>query len=319
MARGRSAETPLSIPAKGWMDILWRVYEKIGDNRIGLIAAGIAFYGLLALFPSITAAVAIVGAVFNASLLLDSSGWLLAALPEEASVLITDQIEEVATADDATLGIAAVVAVVLAFWSASKGVGSFIEGMNVIYDEDEERGFVRLKVVTIILTVAMITGLALSVVVVAAIPTMMEVFGESNLWQDIAMLVRWPIMFVLGAGGIAILYRFAPSRDDAEWKWLTPGAVIACLLWVVSTVGFSYYVQSFGSYNETFGALGGVIIMLTWLWISAFVVLLGAQLDAEMEAQTKEDTTVGPDEPMGERGAHKADNLGETVASESSD
>ena len=297
----------------GWLDITMRVYHRISANRMGLIAAGIAFYGLLALFPSITAAVvAMVGIFYESGSLLDSAEWFLVALPEAASDIIGTQITEVASASDDALGLTAVIALAFAFWSASKGVASFIEGTNAIYDEKEKRGFFKLRLITLALTVAMISSLALSVLMVAAIPTALAVFGDAPFWQNIAMIVRWPIMLVIGVLGIAVLYRFAPSRRDAKWKWLTPGAVFACVLWVTATLGFSYYVQSFGTYNETFGALGGVVIMLTWLWISAFVVLLGAQLDAEIEAQTKLDTTVGPDRPMGKRGAVKADTLGES-------
>ncbi|MDA8585061.1 YihY/virulence factor BrkB family protein [Rhodobacteraceae bacterium] len=314
MARGRNAKAPWTIPFLGWVDIGWRVFRKISANRVGLISAGIAFYGLLALFPSITAAVAFIGIAFDTSILLDSSDWLLAALPDAASEMIAAQITEVGAASEDTLGIAALFGLAIAFWSASKGVGSFVEGMNVIYEEKEERGFIKLKLVTIALTVAMITGLALSVVLVAAIPAALAIFGESAFWSNVALLIRWPLMFVLGVFGIAFLYRFAPSRRDAKWRWLSIGAVCACLLWVLTSVGFSFYVQSFGKYNETFGALGGVVIMLTWLWISAFVVLLGAQFDAEIEAQTEHDTTVGPNRPMGERGAIKADTLGESLA-----
>lgn len=312
MDRGRDADVPQQIPKKGWIDIGVRVYKRIGANRMGLIAAGIAFYGLLALFPAIAATVAIVGIVYDPNSLLDSSAWLLAALPEAASAMIATQITEVASASEDSLGLAAIVALVLAFWSASKGVASFIEGTNVIYEEDEKRGFFKLKLVTLALTVAMIGGLALSVLLVAAIPTALAIFGDSDFWKSITMIARWPLMFLLGVFGIAVLFRYAPSRRDAEWKWLAPGAVLACILWVAATLGFNFYVKSFATYNETFGALGGVVIMLTWLWISAFVVLLGAQVDAEIEAQTRRDTTVGPDRPMGNRGAVKADNLGES-------
>ena len=314
MNRGRGAKSPWQIPFLGWLDIGWRVFKKISLNRIGLVAAGIAFYALLALFPSITAAVALVGVAFDASILLDSSGWLLAALPAAVAEIITQQITEVSTADAETLGFAAILALLVAFWSASKGVGSFVDGLNVIYEEHEDRGFIKLKLITFLLTIGMIAGLALSVLLVAAIPTALAFFGNSEFWKTTTLLIRWPLMFALGVGGIAILYRFAPSRRDAKWHWVSPGAVLACLFWVVATLGFSFYVQSFGTYNETFGALGGVVILLTWLWISAFVVLLGAQVDAEIEAQTKRDSTVGPDRPIGERGAVKADTLGESLS-----
>lgn len=312
MTRGRDATRPTQMPKAGWLDIGARVLSRVGALHVGLIAAGIAFYALLAIFPGITAAVAIVGLVYDPTILVEESGWLLVALPEAARTLIADQLAEVAGAESGSLGLAALLSLGIALWSSSNATGSFIEGLNVINGETETRGFVKLKLLTIGLTVAILIGLSISVVVVAAIPAFFSLFDDAPMLRDMALVLRWPLMFLIGVFGIAVLYRYGPDRRAARWRWLTPGAVIGCGLWVLGTFGFSYYVQNFASYNETFGALAGVIILLTWLWLSAFVVLLGAQLDAELEAQTARDSTVGPDRPMGERGAVKADTLGKT-------
>jgi membrane protein len=268
----------------GWMRLIWRVYQRISQNRIGLMAAGIAFYGLLSLFPAITAAVAMVGWFFDANILLANTEWILSAMPEAASNMITAQMTAVASARSGALGWAAVAALAIAFWSASRGVASLIDGLNAIYDEDEKRGYFTLQLITIVMTLALILGLSASVIVVAAIPATLAMFGDSDWLRLVSLSIRWPVMLGLGIFGVAMLYRYAPSRARALRRWLSPGAVLACTLWVAATLGFSYYVQTFGNYNETFGALGGVVIMLTWLWLSAFVILLGAQVDAEIDA-----------------------------------
>ncbi|MEO0751328.1 MAG: YihY/virulence factor BrkB family protein [Pseudomonadota bacterium] len=311
MTRGRSATAPYAIPPRGWLDIIWRIWTRLSRNRIGLVAAGVAFYGLFSLFPAITAAVATVGLIFDAQLLLERADFLLAALPDAAGELITAQIAQVANASGDSLGWTALLSVALALWSASRAMGSMIQGLNLTYNEEEARGFIALKAITMAMTLAVIVFLSLAVSVVAAIPAALMFIGAPAAWADAALVLRWPVMLGLGVVAIAALYRYAPSRRPASWKWLSPGALLGCILWVAGSFGFSLYVQSFGTYNQTFGTLAGVVILMTWLWLSAFVVLLGALLDAELEAQTRQDTTVGRDRPMGERGAVKADTLGE--------
>ncbi|WP_299629264.1 YihY/virulence factor BrkB family protein [uncultured Tateyamaria sp.] len=312
MSRGRDAQSPTGITPQGWLDIGWRIWTRVSKHSLGLIAAGIAFYGLLSLFPAITASVALVGLIFDPTLLLEHSQFLLAALPEAAAEIISTQLRQVAGAGDEPLGWTALIATALALWSASKAVGSLMQGLNIINDETETRGIVRLKAVTVALTLSLLLVLVLSVIVVAAIPTALVFVGVSQQIADLALVLRWPVMFAIGTVSIAVMYRYGPSRRAAQWRWLSLGALLACALWVAGSYGFSLYVESFGAYNRTFGALAGVVIVLTWLWLSAFVVLLGALLDAELEAQTKHDTTVGPARPMGARGAYKADTLGET-------
>jgi membrane protein len=310
MSRGRTAYRPTEIPWKGILDVLVRMWHKQADLNLGLIAAGIAFYGLLSLFPGITAAVAFAGTFLQPGMLIENSSEITAMLPEAAEDIVMGQLQDVANADSSTLSFAALFSLGIALYSASKAVANFIAGLNFIYEEKERRNFFILKALTVVLTVILIFGLLIAVIAVAAIPVIASIFGDYGMIDDLVMFLRWPVLFLMGAFGIAILYRLGPCRRSAKWRWLTPGAFIACALWVAGSYGFSLYVQSFGSYNETFGALGGVIILLTWLWLSAFIVLLGALLDAELEAQTKRDSTVGEERPMGERGAVKADTLG---------
>ncbi|MEL6801625.1 MAG: YihY/virulence factor BrkB family protein [Pseudomonadota bacterium] len=311
MARGRDANSPMTLGHTGWLDVAMRVWNRLGTLHIGLLAAGVAFYGLLSLFPAITAGVAITGLVFDPANLVDQAQWLLSVLPPSAADLIERQLSEVAGAEQGALGLAALISLAIALWSSSNATGSLVQGLNVIYEEEDTRGFVKTRLLIIGLTVAMIIGLALAIAVVAAIPATLALMGAGPAIIDAALFLRWPLMFILGAVGIAALYRYGPDRRHARWRWLTPGAFIGCTLWVAGTVAFSTYVQSFANYNETFGALTGVIVLLTWFWLSAFVVLLGAQLDAELEAQTARDSTVGKERPMGQRGAVKADTVGQ--------
>jgi len=312
MQRGRDARSPTDMPRAGWLDIANRIFVRLGTLHTGLLAAGVAFYGLLSLFPAITAGVALLGLVFDPVVLIDRSRWLLDPLPPAAARLIEGQLAEVAGAAGGSLGLAALVSLAVALWLASNAMGSLVEGLNVIYEEVEERGFLRIRLIVTGLTLAMIFGLALAVTIVAAIPAALAFMGADRALADAALVLRWPLMFGLGVAGIAALYRYGPDRRPARWRWVTPGAVLGCALWVAGTYGFSQYVQSFADYNETFGTLAGVIVLLTWLWLSAFAVLFGAQIDAEIEAQTARDSTIGPDRPMGERGAVKADTLGKT-------
>ena len=310
MSRGRHAEKPTTIPAKGWKDIALRVKSELADDHVGLIAAGIAFYALLAIFPALTALLAIGGLLVEPSQIVDELQTLTTIMPEEVSTIILSQAKDVAGSRQGGLGLAAVLGIVLALYSASKGVGSLIEGLNVAYDEDEERGFIWLKVVTFGLTIGLVLGALLAMGLMMAVPAALAFVQLGPVVELVVTGASWLFMLILIAVALSFLYRFGPDRDGAEWKWVSPGSTVACVIWLIASVGFAVYVTNFGSYNESFGSLAGVIVLLMWLWISAYIVILGAELNAEMEAQTKHDTTVGTDEPMGERGAEKADRLG---------
>lgn len=313
MARGRDAETPTEIPAIGWKDIALRVKDEIASDHVGLIAAGVAFYALLALFPALTAIMALSGLVLEPAEVTAQLENLTQLMPQQAAQIILDQAVAVAGSEQGGLGAAFIIGLLLAIYSASKGMGSLIEGLNVAYDEEESRGFVKKTLWTLGLTVFLILGLLLGLVAALAVPAILNIVKFPAWLETTLALSRWVILALMTVFGLAVLYRYGPSRDDAEWKWLTPGTVAACVIWIAASFGFSIYVSNFGSYNESFGSMAGVIILLMWLWISAFIVLLGAELNAEIEAQTSADTTVGPQEPMGARGAEKADKLGKSA------
>ncbi|MFG6518307.1 YihY/virulence factor BrkB family protein [Sulfitobacter sp. 1A13496] len=310
MARGRKAETPMEIPAPGWKDILLRVKDEIAADHVSLVAAGVAFYALLAIFPAVTALMALAGLVMEPAQVTAKLESLTNLIPEEAANIILGQAVAVTGSEETGLGWAFLIGLALALYSASKGVGSLMEGLNVAYDEDETRGFVSKLIWTLGLTLMLIGVLLLGLAATLAVPAVVAFLALPDWVETLLTYGSWVLLAALTALALAVLYRYGPARDDAEWKWLTPGSIIACILWIVASIGFSIYVSNFGSYNESFGSMAGAIILLMWLWISAFIVLLGAEFNSEMEAQTRKDSTTGPDEPMGQRDAVKADKLG---------
>lgn len=309
MVRGRHAEEPTDIPAKGWKDIAFRVKDELGADHVGLIAAGVAFYALLAIFPAVTALMALGGLVLEPSEVTAQLQTLTQIIPKEAAQIILDQAVAVSGSQQTGLGIAFGVGLGLAIYSASKGMGSLIEGLNVAYDEQETRSFIMRTVVTLTLTVFLILGLLLGLLAALAVPIALNLLPLPGWLEAVLALARWLILILMTLFGLAVLYRYGPSREKAKWGWLTPGATTACLIWIVASIGFSIYVGNFASYNKSFGSMAGVIILLMWLWLSAYIVLLGAEVNAETEAQTSVDTTDGPDQPMGSRGAEKADTV----------
>ncbi|NVK14188.1 MAG: YihY/virulence factor BrkB family protein [Rhodobacteraceae bacterium] len=314
MSRGRDAETPMEIPPRGWKDIAFRVKDEIAEDHVGLIAAGVAFYGLMALFPAITALLAIGGLMIEPKEIVDQISSLSGVVPEQAMDIITAQAAEVAGSREGGLGLTAVAGILISIYSASKGMSSLIEGMNVAYDETEKRGFFVKTLVTIALTVCLIIGLLVGLTATLAVPSAVAILEAGPMAEILGTVTVWGVLLIMTLAGLAVLYRYGPSRDTPEFQWVSPGAVTACILWLAGSAAFAFYVGNFGSYNESFGTLAGAIVLLMWLWISAFIILLGAELNAEIEAQTARDTTVGPDEPMGERGAVKADKLGGSQA-----
>lgn len=311
MARGRKADRPSQIPAKGWKDIAMRIKDEIAEDHITLIAAGIAFYALLALFPAITAFIAIAGLMIDPSEIVSQLDSLARFLPAEVTDIVIGQAQKVAGSEAGGLGLTAILGIVIALYSASKGVGSLIEGLNVAYDEKEKRGFIKLKALTLGMTLLLIIGFALGIGVTLALPVVLGLLPLGAGTKALVSAGSLIVMLILAMLGLALIYCFGPSRTRPRWKWVSLGAVAACVIWIAASAGFAIYVSNFASYNESFGSLGGIVVLLLWLWISALVVLLGGEINAEIEAQTCRDTTTGPDKPMGARGAEKADQLGE--------
>lgn len=304
---GHDARTPTEFGRKAMWQVLRRVAQRNGRDRVGLVAAGVAFYALLAVFPAIAALVAIVGLVVEPATIAAQLEGALATLPSAAREILIEEVRDVASGAPSRLNIAVLAGIVVALYSASRGVANLIMGLNVAYEEDEARGFVGLTALTLALTFLLLVVIGIALGVVAVLPAIFALMGDQPGLENLADLLRWPILLVVGATAFMLLYRFGPSRRASRWRWLAPGAILACALWIIGTAGFGWYVENLGSYSETFGALAGVIVLMLWLWLSAYAVLIGAVIDAEMEHQTIKDSTRGPDRPLGERGAVKAD------------
>jgi len=309
MTRGRDAANPAETPVVGWKDVAFRVKAKIAKDRVGLLAAGVAFYGLLALFPAITAVIAISGLLIEPSQIIAQLNSLSGLMPEEVITIIAKQATSVAGSRQGGLGFAAIIGLLIAFYSASKGMASLIQGLNIAYDEEETRGFIERMLVTFALTLVLIAGLICGLTATLAVPA---ILAFVDMGPVVAVLINalWIRLIALTIVGLSILYRFAPSRDAPKWKWTLVGAVVGCALWIAASASFAFYVSNFAYYNQSFGTLAGVVVLLMWFWISAYIILMGAELNAELEAQTCVDTTVGRDKAIGARDSEKADNLG---------
>jgi len=306
---GAGADKPTEIPPKGWWQITQRGWKEASTDQIPLLAAGVAFFGFLALFPAMIAFTLVWGLVADPATIAAQTSAITAALPPEAAALLVGQLEQLASAPTQTLGWGLVLTLGLALWSASGGVGNLVTAINIAYDEERKRGFVKEKLLSLGLTVATVIFMAVMVALVAGVPAVAEFIGLSGGWRWLAEAVRWVLIAVLLMAALAVLYRVAPDRDSPKFRWVSVGAAVATVLWLLASVGFSLYVSMFGNYAKTYGAMAGVAILLLWLWITSYAILLGAEINAEAEEQTAEDTTKGPDKPIGDRGAVKADSL----------
>ncbi|MDQ2696771.1 MAG: YihY/virulence factor BrkB family protein, partial [Pseudomonadota bacterium] len=310
--RGRSAERPGDIPRKGWRDVLLRVKDELSEDNISIVAAGVAFYGLLAIVPALAAMVSIYGLVADPADVQEQLGKLTGFIPGEARQLLDQQLSQITSHSETALGIGVIGGLLLTLWSAAKGMKTLMDALNVVYDEDETRGFVRLNATALLLTLGAIVLAVAAIVLVVALPVLLGNLGLGDTTKTVVSLLTWPVLALLVIIGLAVVYRYGPSRSKPRWQWVSWGAVAATLLWIVASVGFSFYVANFGSYNETYGSMGAVVILLMWFWITAYIVLLGGELNAEMEHQTARDTTDSGGRPMGQRGAYVADTLGES-------
>lgn len=308
--RGRSAEQPSEIPRKGWRDVLFRVKDQISEDNLGHIAAGVAFYWLLALFPALGALISTYGLAADPAQLEAQLLELAGVLPDYVRALLSEQLHAIVTANSDALSFAVLFGFLFTLWSATKGVNALIVALNIAYDEEEKRGFFRLTLTAVALTLGVVVFAAVTFALVVALPALLSWLPLGRFAETVALVLRWPLLGGAMILALSTLYHFAPSRKRPRWRWVSWGAVGVTLVWLIASMGFSYYVANFGDYNETYGSVGAVIFLLMWFWISAYLVLIGAEVNAEMEHQTARDTTIGPRKPRGRRGAYVADTLG---------
>lgn len=309
-SRGRSAEQPSDIPASGWRDIAGRVLTNISSHNLSLVAAGLAMYALLSLFPALTAALSLYGLFISPAHAVQQIDQLAGMLPAQGWQVISQQLQEVAGHASRALSVSAGIGLLVALWSVRSGMSSLMTAMNIAYGEREKRGWFRQMLLSFFFGVVLLAGVLVLLALGFVIPVILRILGTAH-WIDVAAeVLRWILIWAFSVVSLGLLYRFAPSRRQAKWHWVSWGSVIAATLWAIGSLLFALYLQSFGSYQKTYGAVGSVVALLMWFYLSSFFVMLGAQINAEMEHQTARDTTEGAPKPMGRRGAYVADTLG---------
>jgi membrane protein len=309
VTHGKDADKPQEIPAKGWFQISKRAWKEAKEDLVPLLAAGVAFKAFLAIFPALTAAFLVWGLVSSPEKITQQINGI-GAIPQEARDLVLKQVETVSSNQQAA-GISLVVAVLLALWSASSGVQNLMAATNSAYDEKETRGFVKLKGTALLLTVGAILFMLLAIALIAVAPVLVKALGASGLVNVVVTVLRYVLLLVLVVVALTVVYRLAPDRDAPKVRWVSVGAAVATVIWLLVSAGFSLYVTLAGnsSYTKNYGALAGVVILLMWLWLTSYAILLGAEINAESEKQTAKDTTKGPQKPMGSRDAVAADEV----------
>jgi membrane protein len=300
----------LQLPRLGWRDVLLRVWKELEQDNLSLLAAGVAFYFMLSIFPGLLATVSIWGLVADPLEIEQQMRAMLRLMPREAALVIGGQLHQLASRPAGGLGLSALVSIGLSLWSASKGAKALITGLNVAYDEDEKRGAVRLQAVSLVFTAGFVVFVTLSLAVIAVLPALLGRLPLGGAAKVLASGLTWLVLLLLALGALAVVYRYAPSRNEPRWHWVSVGSLAGAVLWLVASALFSWYASTFGSFAESYGTLAGAILLMLWLQITAFVTLLGAELNAEVEHQTAVDTTDGPPKAMGRRAAVMADTLG---------
>ena len=310
--RGRGAESPKDIPVKGWRDIAVRVKRETAQDNISIVAAGVAYYGFLAIFPALAAVVLVYG-LFADPIAVQHHVSSLSSIPEGVRQMVGQELANLVHQSGRSLSFGVVISIFVALWSSTKGVKALIESLNIAYDEEEHRGFFHRTGITVLFTIGMIAFAAFAVGLVAVFPAAVDRIGLPRPIARAALWARWPILAAAVLTGLALLYRYGPSRAQPRWRWVSWGSMLATAIWLAGSLGFSFYVSHFGSYNKTYGSVAAIAILLTWFLLSAYVVIFGAELNGEMEHQTARDTTTGtPDKPLGRRGAHYADTVADS-------
>lgn len=296
------------MPARGWRDVAIRALSGVFEDRIFALAAGVAFYAVLAIFPAMAVTLSIYGLFADATSVASHLELLAGVLPPGATELLAEQMTPL-TQSRPVLGWALTGSLIISIWSANAGVAAFFDALNVMYREEEKRPLWRFYATSLMFTLLAIVFLAMALGAVVVFPVALNFFGWASSEKQIVGLARWPFLYAIVVFVLMVFYRYGPSRARAQWRWVSWGGVIAALLWIGVSMAFSRYVASFDGYNRMYGSLGAIIAFMVWLWLSSVVALFGAKIDAEAELQTVHDTTEGAEMPMGQRGAYVADNV----------
>lgn len=292
--RGGAADWPSEIPPPGWRDILGRLTEDVSRNNLTLAAAGMAFYAFLAIPSALTALVSLYGLLFNPDDVLRQIEGMQGILPGQSIQILSEQLAGVTARSGTRLGLGLMVSLLVALWSVRAGTASLITGLNITYGQSEKRGFLRLQATTFGLTLGAVLFAVIALALVAVLPAVIDLLPLGGLGKTVTAVTRWPLLLVLMMTALAALFRFAPCRDEPRWRWVSWGAVVATVLWIAGSALFSIYVGRFAAYDKTYGSLGAVVVLLMWLYLSSFSVLLGAQLNQEIERRSGRARPEGP-------------------------
>lgn len=310
LAPGRESTSPWRMPLRAWKDVVVRTYREASADNVGLVAAGVAFYGFLALIPLLGATVLTYGLVAEPSTVLRDMQRLTAMLPAEVAGIVGDQLLGVVQTSEGKKGLALLAALAVALFGARNAAGAIVTALNIAYEEEEKRGFIKVNLLALAITAGAVLGAVVALLAVTALGYLEDLLPGSNQVVLVAGKVASYLLLALAASATAAaLYRYGPSRDKAKWIWLTPGSLLFALSWMILTLAFGFYVARFGNYGATYGSLSAVVVLLTWLYLSSYALLFGGELNSELEHQTARDTTKGPERPLGERGAWAADHV----------
>ena len=307
--RGLGAEAPTDISPEGWRDVVLRVFHGISEDRITTISGGVTFFVLLALFPGLAGLISLYGLFADSSTIGQHLSSLEGILPEGGMQILGDQLRQLTSQPPKQLGFAAIASLAISLWSANGGIKALFEGLNAVYEEHEKRSFINLNAISLALTFGVLAFVIASLLTITIVPKLLSFLGLPGI-SEIVGYVRWPALLVVASLMIAVIYRFGPSRDQPQWRWISPGSILAAVTWIAASLVFSWYTSHFGSYNKTYGSLGAAIGFMTWIWISTMVILVGAKINAELEHQAAADTALGKSAPRGERGDSMADTVG---------
>lgn len=306
---GHNAATPLKIPPRGWLQIANRIRLQVAKDNVQIVAAGVAFFFFLSLFPAITAFLSLYGLIISPAKAAEQMNQLRPLIPSDSYEIIVNFSNTLTNSSSPSLGWGVAVSILLSVLTANKGTQALFKGVNIAYNQNESRSFLRRTFLTYGVTLGSIVVGSLLLALVAVIPAIRKMLFLPAMVDTILEVLRWPLIVLLSYSILSFLYKFAPNRTRAQWRWVTPGSIVAVFLWLVGSAGFGWYIDSFDNMSKTYGSLAAIIILMLWFFLTAYAILLGAEINSECEYQTTFDTTIGPEKPMGSRGAFHADNF----------
>ncbi len=306
---GKTADDPRKVPLRGWWEVIKRVVDQVTQDHVPVVAAGVAFFSFLSIFPAIAGFVILYGLVADPATVTSQLEPVRDLVPKEVFYLLSAQLQQVSGAAGGTLGFGLLLSLSLAIWSSAKGSSALLSAMDIAYNEPHREGLIRPRLTALGFTIAGLAFAVAAVGLLGVVPAAVALMSVPEPFAGIVLGVRWVLLAGIVLVGLGLLYRYGPNRRSPQFRWVTPGSILATAVWMAASWGFSFYVSNVSDYNETFGTLGAVVILLLWLYISAYIICLGAELNSELEHHTDADTTVGRWRPMGERRAYVADNI----------